>query len=205
MRIGLGKKKETTKTSMLERQFIALLTEHLRVKKTMYQVETSNVLSFQFRTDVLGRCGDASCRVGIFAKSIVFTVRTGIPSPEPDCMKCLNSYTTAVNSLYSGDWNRFIGRGWFYAGAMVYQLIHICGRRDAIDQPLVRELINTAITEVRRFHEAVQESGFLEHYEESHQKQMPSEGPETRVKPASSVVKTARIDYAGSPRRINSR
>ena len=194
----MGKQKEpTTKTSGLEKQFMGLLTEYLRVKRTVYQVETSNILSFQFHTDVMGKCGDASCRAGIFAKTIVFMVRTGIPAPEPDCMKCLNSYTAAVNSLYCGEWNRFMGRVWFYAGAMVYQLIHICGRRDAIDQALVRELINTAITEVRRFHEAAQESGFLEHYEEMHIKQICREETETRGKRSSFVIETARIDYPG--------
>jgi hypothetical protein len=178
LRISVGKKKESTKTSRLERQFIGLLMEHLRVKRTAYQMETTNVLSFQFRTDVLGKCGNATCRVGIYAKTIVFMVRTGIPSPEPDCMKCLNSYMAAVNSLYYRDWDRVIGRVWFHTGAMVYQLIHLCGRRDAVDYALVRELINTAIREVRRFHEAVQESGFLEHCEEVHQKRFRNNGTE---------------------------
>lgn len=188
MRIRVGKKKESAKTSRLERQFIGLLTEHLRVKRTSHQVETSNVVSFQFRTDVLGRCGDSSCRVGIFAKTIVFMVRTEIPSPEPDCMKCLNSYMTAVNSLYNRDWDLVIGRVWFHTGVMVYQLIHLCGKRDAVDQALVRELINTAIREVRRFHEAVQESGFLEHCEEVHQKRFRHNGTEKSGTRNSSVV-----------------
>jgi hypothetical protein len=170
LKISVGRKKEASKTSRLEKQFIGLLTEYLRIKRTAYQLETSNVASFRFRTDVLGKCGDASCRVGIFAKTIVFMVRTGIPAPEPDCMKCLVGYTSAVNSLYCRDWNRFTGRVWFHTGVIVYQLIHLCGGRDAVDQALVRELINTAIREVRRFHETVQESGFLAHCEEVHQK-----------------------------------
>jgi hypothetical protein len=189
LRIIVGKKKESAKTSRLERQFIGLLMEHLRVKRTAYQLETSNVVSFQFRTDVLGKYGDASCRVGIFAKTIVFIVKTGIPSPEPDCMRCLNSYTTAVNSLYCRDWNRFTGRVWFHTGAMVYQLIHLCGRNDSVDQSLVRELINTAIREVRLFHEAVQESGFLKHCEEVHQKWLCREGAEMRENRQCSVKK----------------
>jgi hypothetical protein len=206
LRISVGKKKESTKTSKLERQFIGLLTEHLRVKRTVYQVETSNVVSFQFRTDVLGKCGNATCRVGIFAKTIVFMVRTGIPSPEPDCMKCLNSYTTAVNSLYCRDWDRVIGRVWFHTGVMIYQLIHLCGRRDAVDQALVRELINTAIREVRRFHEAAQESGFLEHCEEVHQKRLRNNGTEKSENRKSPVAEKDLQDksHSGgtSPRQV---
>lgn len=170
MKTSVGKKKESNKASRLEKLFMGLLTERLRIKRTAYNLENSNVASFRFHTDVLGKWGDASCRVGIFAKTIVFMVRTGIPAPEPDCIKCLTGYTTAVNSLYCREWNRFMGRIWFHSGSMVYQLIHLCGGRKEVDRVFVRELLNTAIMEVRRFHEAVQESGFLGHCKEAHHK-----------------------------------
>lgn len=184
LRTSIGKVKEISKTSRLEKQFVGLLAERLRAKKIPYQFESANLLTFTFRTDVLGKCGQSACRAGIFAKTVIFMVKTGIPSPDPGCLKCMNGYVSAVNTLYGRNKNRFMGRLWFHGGTMVYQMVHLCGRIDAVDRILVRELLNTAVKGVRRFHEALEESGYLEHYEEVHQKHDSRRDQKTMVMPA---------------------
>lgn len=168
MRVTIGRNKVITKAGRLEKRFIGVLTAQLRAKKILYQVEDPNVVSFMFRTDVMGKCGKASCRVGMFAKTIVFMVKIGIPSPNPECMKCVSDYAMLVNNLYSRDSNQFIGRVWFHNAKMVYQLIHLCRKNDSIDQVFMRDMINTTVKEVRWFHEALEESGLLEHFGEAH-------------------------------------
>jgi hypothetical protein len=147
--------------SRLERQFIGLLTEQLRIKKLVYQSENPNEVSFTFRTDVLGKYGTALCRAGIFAKTVVFSVELGIPSPDTACHRCVCDHALMLNRLYDMEKNRFIGRVSFHSGRMLYKLIQLCSKNASLDQVLVRHLFNTMVKEVRRVHEAMEESGLL--------------------------------------------
>jgi hypothetical protein len=181
---SIGKVQETSKLSRLEKQFVAFLAERLRANKIPYQLGSANLLIFTFRTDVLGKCGQSECRAGIFAKTVIFMVKTGIPSPYPDCSKCTNGYVSAVNALYGRTKDRFMGRVWFHGGAMVYEMVYLCGRIDAVDRFLVRDLLNTAVNGVRRFLEELEESGYLEHYKEVHLKHDCRQDQTSMVMPA---------------------
>jgi len=161
LKLSIGRSRETAKISRLERLFIGLLTEHLRIKKLVYRSESPNEVSFMFRTDVLGNYGKASCRAGIFAKTVVFKVELGISAPDPACCQCVSEHALMLNRLYALEKNRFIGRVSFHSGRMVYKLIQLCSRNASIDQVLVRDLFNTTVKEVRRVHEAMEESGLL--------------------------------------------